>query len=279
MSVSDADSLAGVHVVTVAPNLPGPLAARHLMRLGAAVTKVEPPQGDPVRAFPQWYAALTEGQRIETLDLKLTDERACFVELLQEADLLISSMRPSAAQRLGLNELVRQAGVAHVEIVGDTDNPEEPGHDLTYQAAAGLLNPPEMPRVPWADVLGGYQAAIAALDALREREDAQSAGTDQAIHRSVGLKQGLDEAAETFRIGASAPGQVLSGSHPQYKMYQTLDGWIAVAALEPHFHATLSALLGDDRATLAEHFAQRSTAEWLQFAKHHDLPFAAVEEA
>ena len=27
----------------------------------------------------------------------------------------------------------------HVNIVGDTANPEEPGHDLTYQARAGLL--------------------------------------------------------------------------------------------------------------------------------------------
>ena len=274
----DSGSLAGVHVVTIAPNLPGPLAARHLVQLGASVTKIEAPHGDPAQAFPQWFQALNAGQIRKTLDLKVPEDREQFFELLSGADLLLSSMRPSAADRLSLYEMVARAKVAHIEIVGDVEAPDEPGHDLTYQAAAGLLNPPEMPRVPWADVLGGYEATIAALDALREREHAQKIGNDQAVHRRVGLKQGVDDAAEAFQIGATAPGQILSGAHPQYGMYQTQDGWIAVAAIEPHFHATLTALLGDSRSTLAERFSKRSTAQWLEFAKQHDLPLAAVEK-
>ena len=122
-----------------------------------------------------------------------------------------------------------------------TEAPNAPGHDLTYQAAAGVLASPQVPRVPWADLIGGYQATIAALDALREREQAQANGNNVVVHRRIGLKQGVDEAAEAFRIGATAPGEILSGAHPQYAIYKTQDGWIAVAALEPHFHTRLTA--------------------------------------
>ena len=69
-----------VKVVSLAINLPGPLAA----------------------AAPAWYAALTEGQQIVALDVKDAGDRAKLEELLATADLLITSMRPSALARLGL---------------------------------------------------------------------------------------------------------------------------------------------------------------------------------
>jgi crotonobetainyl-CoA:carnitine CoA-transferase CaiB-like acyl-CoA transferase len=58
--------LDGVDVVSLAVNLPGPLAAARLREFGATVTKVEPPAGDPLAAgAPQWYSKLTSGQRVE----------------------------------------------------------------------------------------------------------------------------------------------------------------------------------------------------------------------
>jgi len=46
----DAPPLWGVRVVTLAVNVPGPVAAARLCELGASVTKVEPPGGDPLEA-------------------------------------------------------------------------------------------------------------------------------------------------------------------------------------------------------------------------------------
>jgi crotonobetainyl-CoA:carnitine CoA-transferase CaiB-like acyl-CoA transferase len=44
-------------------NLPGPLAAARLHALGAAITKIEPPEGDPLAAAcPAWYARCTPGR-------------------------------------------------------------------------------------------------------------------------------------------------------------------------------------------------------------------------
>ena len=55
--------LAGRKVVNLAYNLPGPVAAAELANLGAAVTKVEPPGGDPFVHFSRaWYQELVRGQ-------------------------------------------------------------------------------------------------------------------------------------------------------------------------------------------------------------------------
>ena len=51
--------LEGTRVVTVAVNLPGPVAAARLTGLGAQVTTVLPPGGDPLEHYqPDWYADL-----------------------------------------------------------------------------------------------------------------------------------------------------------------------------------------------------------------------------
>ena len=68
--------LDGVRVVSLATNLPGPIAAARLTELGASVTKIEPPAGDPLAlASPLWYDELTSGQRILALDLKEPEDR------------------------------------------------------------------------------------------------------------------------------------------------------------------------------------------------------------
>ena len=52
--------LAGIRVVSVAVNLPGPLAAARLAEFGAEVVKIEPPTGDPLAAAaPVSYTHLT----------------------------------------------------------------------------------------------------------------------------------------------------------------------------------------------------------------------------
>ena len=57
--------LAGHLVVDFTRQLPGPYASRELMRLGARVVKVEPPEGDPMQhGAPAWYDAVNAGKEI-----------------------------------------------------------------------------------------------------------------------------------------------------------------------------------------------------------------------
>ena len=63
--------LQGLRIVSLAQNLPGPLALSRLVAAGAAALKIEPPAGDGFRQLaPRWYRHLHRGVRLQTLDLK-----------------------------------------------------------------------------------------------------------------------------------------------------------------------------------------------------------------
>lgn len=282
--------LAGVSVVTLAPNLPGPAAAARLVTLGASVTKVEPPAGDFLAmGCPPYYAELVAGQEVVTLDLKDDAARERLWELLADADVLLTSSRPRALQRLGLDweslhaRLPRLSQVAIVGYPGD--RADVPGHDLTYQAGYGTLAPPTMPLVLVADLAGAERAAGEAAAAVLA---AHRTGT--GVLREVALSECARSFAAPARHGLTTPDGVLGGAAPMYGLYRSTDGWVALAALEPHFWTGLQEALttGEnppagsrsaeqiDAAALQEIFATRTCAEWDDWATSRDLPIAAV---
>lgn len=271
--------LDGMRVLTLAINVPGPVAAARLAALGAAVTKVEPPGGDPLaRGGAAWYAQLTAGQHIIRLDLKEARERATLGDLLAETDLLLTASRPAALARLDLawpDLHARYPGLSHVAIVGHAPPHEErPGHDLTYLASAGLLTPPMVPRTLFADLAAAERAVSAALALLIGHLRDQGAG-----YTAVALAAVAGEMAAPLHHGLTAPAGGLGGIAAQYNLYRTQDGWLAVAALEPHFRVRLARELGVqalDRAELQTIFLTRTAAEWEEWGDARDLPLAAV---
>jgi alpha-methylacyl-CoA racemase len=270
--------LDGTRVVTLAVNLPGPLACARLHALGAAVTKVEPPAGDPFAAMaPAWYAELSAGQRTVTLDLKAEDGRGALEPLLADADLLVTASRPSALERLGLGWMDlhgRHPRLCHVAITGHSPPDENlPGHDLTYVAASGLVTPPDVPRTLLADLAAAERAVSTALALLLAR-----ARDGKGRHAAVALADVAREFAAPLLHGLTSPGGVLGGGLPLYGLYRASDGWIALAALEPAFARRLAAELyvNPERAALEDAFARRGAAEWEAWARERDLPIVAV---
>lgn len=274
------DVLNGFTMVTLALNVPGPVAASRLRKLGADVVKVEPSVGDPLAHLcPHWYQSLAEGQTIVSLDLKDENGRSELERLLAQSDLLLTSMRPAALARLSLgwSELhQRHPRLCHVAIIGSSPPDEnKAGHDLTYQANAGLIDPPNMPRTLIADLAGAEKAVASALALLLARERGHGVGygeislADAAQDFAVPLRQGLTTGA-------------LGGARPEYNLYQTKDGFVALAALEPHFRERLIAELGLSQlniSALKDVFLSKSALEWEKWADSHDLPLVAVEEA
>ena len=256
--------LAGLRVLTLAFNVPGPVAAARLTALGAAVTKVEPPGGDPLaRASAAWYAELAAGQQIVRLDLKASGDRAALDDLLAESDLLLTATRPAALARLDLAWPAlhaRHPRLSQVAMIGHAPpDAERPGHDLTYLASAGLLTPPAIPRTLFADLAAAERAVSAALALLLGRLRGH-----EAAYAAVALAAVAEELAAPLRHGLTAPSGPLGGSAPQYNCYRTSDGWLAVAALEPHFRARLAQELGIeplDRNALQAIFATRTAAD------------------
>lgn len=240
-------------VINIAVNLPGPWAADRLAQMGARVIKVEPPSGDPLEHLaPEWYRELKSRCEVITMDLK----QEKLDGLLEGADLLITSHRPSALQRMGVNV---PKHVGHVEIVGDVEDPEHPGHDLTYQAEAGTLTPPHMPKVLLGDLMGASQAVSAALLLLL-----QGGG-----HQRIGLKQAALDMAAPYLHGVTAQDGILGGALENYGLYQVKDGWVAVAALEPHFAQRMNGHLAG--------LGDKTVDEIVTWAREADIPISAVE--
>jgi crotonobetainyl-CoA:carnitine CoA-transferase CaiB-like acyl-CoA transferase len=270
--------LQGVSVVALATNIPGPLAAAQLAWLGAGVIKLEPPQGDPLAAAaPPWYAALTEGMRIERIDLKCA--RARLIAHLANADILITTMRPRAlhAAELDWDDLhATFPRLVHVAVVGERGaNADRAGHDLTYQARAGLIVPPSMPRTVIADMFAAERVVSAALTGLYDRER-----TGEASRYEIAIADGAAALTDAVRHGLTTSNGPLGGALPYYRLYRASDGWIALAALEPHFQTRLREVLhvdASDRGALEKLFAEHPRAYWEAAAVEHDLPIAAVQ--
>lgn len=274
--------LAGLHVVTTALNLPGPAACSRLRDLGATVVKVEPPLGDPMERYsPAWYARLHDDVTVKRLDLKEASDRRTMDELLLGADLLVTAQRPSALARLGLGAqslAERFPKLCHVAITGHPPPDEEvPGHDLTYLAQAGLVTPPALPPTLFADMAGAERAVSTALALIIARDRRRPA---HAAY--VPLSEAANWLAQPRAYGLTTPGATVGGGLAGYNVYAARTGWVAVAALEPHFAKNLAEAFGLEKLTVdrvAARFATEDAEHWEAWARPRDLPIVALRTA
>lgn len=273
--------LAGVRVVSIAVNLPGPAAVARLARQGADVVTVVPPGGDPMEQFARaYFDELHVGQEVRRVDLKSDAGRAEVDELLAAADVFVTSSRPSALRRLGLDFAsvhARHPHVCQVDIVGyPGEQAETAGHDLTYQAGTGLLGEGGMPATLVVDLAGSERAAAEAAAALLAR-----ARVGAGVRREVALSDLAETMSRPLVHGLTAPDGLLGGGLPAYGTYEAAEGRIALAALEPHFTARLLEVLGIpaeelSRERLERVFAGRTADAWAAWAHEHDIPLTPL---
>jgi crotonobetainyl-CoA:carnitine CoA-transferase CaiB-like acyl-CoA transferase len=283
--------LAGLLVVDMSRYLPGPYASRELLRLGARVVRIEPPEGDPMRTTaPAWHDALNAGKESVRIDLKAEPERGR--ELCASADVVLESFRPGVAARLGVGPGDMPERVVYCSITGfglGGRHEQRAGHDLNYLGWAGVLEDtaPAHPPVQVADLAAGALGAVAEiLAALLERER-----TGRGRHLVVSMTHGSHRLA-AHRLGGEPVPQMLTGGAACYRMYRTADGrWLTVAALEPKFWLRLVELVGlphlaprqwDPRLPeLEARMRERPLAEWLDVFEGEDVcagPVATLEE-
>lgn len=276
--------LKGVRVLSLALNLPGPAALWRLRALGARCTKVDPPAGDPMRVYSEAaFADLSQGLKTVTLDLKQPSGQARLERWLAQTDVLLTSFRPSALQKLGLDARAlrrRHPHLCRVAIVGAPGaGAEIPGHDLTYQAEVGLVAGSAPPRSLLADMAGVLAASEAVLQVVLAQ---RSSG--RAAHVEVALSEAARWLALPLHWGLTGSGQLLGGGHAAYRVYPCRGGRVAVAALEAHFGARLAQaagltitraadwLLPATHQALERFFAHRTRAQLDRLAQAHDLP-------
>jgi crotonobetainyl-CoA:carnitine CoA-transferase CaiB-like acyl-CoA transferase len=276
--------LAGYRVITLALNLPGPLAAHRFAELGARVVKIEPTTGDPLQfGAPEVYARLHQGIEVVQVDLKQPAGQDRLSEHLLEADLLLTSSRLAALDRLGLGWEVleeRYPSLVMVAIIGHMPPAENhPGHDLTYQAQHGLIDPPQLPASLFADLGGSLEAVLAGMGLLLMRARGLASGGERRV--LVSLERSAEYFSQPRRWGLTLSNGFLGGGLPQYNLYRCETGWVALAALEPHFWARLQSSLGVENPTqadLRDVFARQSASAWEAWAGEHDVPLVAVRD-
>lgn len=236
--------LRSVRVLSLALNLPGPAALMRLAQMGARCTKINPPAGDPMQHYTSaGYELLHKGIKQKTLDLKTLTGQNALHKLLPHTDILLTSFRPSALTKLGLSwkTLHKQyPALSLIEVVGAPGLLAEiPGHDLTYQAEAGLVNGMDLPPSLFADMGGSLMASEAALQALLLLKT-----TGKGSRHEVALSDAAAWLALPRRLGMTTPEGTVGGAHAGYRMYACKNGRVAVAALEPHFAARLCEAAG-----------------------------------
>jgi crotonobetainyl-CoA:carnitine CoA-transferase CaiB-like acyl-CoA transferase len=257
-----AGPLAGVRVLDLGIWRPAPFATQLLADLGAAVTKVEPPGGDPMRMFPTLYRSLNHRKDVVELDLKDADGRAAVLELASQMDVAIEGFRPGVADRLGVGVgALRAANPAIVccSISGfGQDGPlrDAPGHDLNYQAWTGFLaaRAPEIHTsgVPVGDLAGGAYAALAICATLVGRR--RAGGDDTAARPDAGtVGAAIDVSMADVLLSWAGPeiGGALASSDdpgsgfPAYGTFACADGHVTLGVVsEDPFWVALCTTLG-----------------------------------
>jgi crotonobetainyl-CoA:carnitine CoA-transferase CaiB-like acyl-CoA transferase len=241
--------LEGLRVVDFGQYIAGPFGAMLLADLGADVIKVEPPSGDALRFVEIPFVGSQRGKRSITVDLRKGEGARPVIEALARwADVVHHNMRMPAARRLGLGEEVLRAlnprlVYCHLTAYGPVGpRADWPGYDAVFQALAGWEdagagegNDPLWLRFGMLDQLGGMESVFATLLALRARE---RTGQGQFVAASL-LGASVLSASEVLlrEDGTVSPYPRLDhdqlGIAPGYRMYRTVDGFVAVAALRP----------------------------------------------
>lgn len=265
-SHKDERSLTGLRVVDFTQVAAGPTCSMMLGDRGADVIKIEPPTGDIGRELgPPWlnehsviHLAVNRNKRGIVLDLKKDSDVEFARSLVRDADILVESFRPGVMDRLGLGaerllELNPRLIYCSISAYGqDGADREKPGVDGAVQAVSGLMStigfpdgPPIKAQAPIVDIVTGFLATLAIMDALLERSNS-GRGTRLdvsmyacAMHlQQTALASYLTSGELPRRTGNAAP-----YSAPN-EVYETANGWMLVAAYHPRRWVSFCECLG-----------------------------------
>jgi crotonobetainyl-CoA:carnitine CoA-transferase CaiB-like acyl-CoA transferase len=259
-------ALEGLRVVEIAEDVAGPYCTKLLVDLGADVTKIESPSGDPMRfwgPFPGGtpdpnksglFEYLNAGKRGVTVDLD--NDASPASELISQVHLLVDGLRPGTLDRAGLGKDALASLNPDLVVVRISDFGQNgPLRDrdatpLTVQAASGWVNNREPGRPPVQAggriseyVAGGY-GALAALTALRS----ERADTTGVVEVDVSVLESLLStlpypmllAQKMKNLGMPAN----TRSAPMMGIVGAADGWLGINCLTGQHWLDACAMLG-----------------------------------
>jgi formyl-CoA transferase len=231
-------ALAGIRVIDLTRVLGGPYCTMILSDHGAEVIKIEPPQGDEVRAWgppfldgtASYFLGVNRNKRSIALDLSKQEGRDVLLRLLEDADVLIENYKPGSMEKWGIGYDVlsqRFPRLVHCRVSGfGATGPLGglPGYDAIVQAMVGLMSingepgsGPLRMGTPVVDLATGLYSTIGILMALQERErSGRGQYVDMTLH-DCGMALLHPQAANHFLNGKRP---VATGNpHPNISPY------------------------------------------------------------
>jgi crotonobetainyl-CoA:carnitine CoA-transferase CaiB-like acyl-CoA transferase len=293
MSTSSAPRpLTGIRVIDLSQNLAGPYCTQILADLGADVIKVEPPGGDPARAWgPPFdgdastlFLSTNRGKRSVVIDLRTPGAPGLVHRLAATADVFVQSLRAGVADGIGIGADTLRAANPRLIYCSVTAYGREgplsdlPGYDPLMQAHGGLMSvtgqPGEPVRVGTSviDMGTGLWCAIGVLAALRERDR-----TGEGAHITGSLYETALAWNAYHLLGYLAAGYVplpRGTAFPliaPYEAFPTADGRLMIAAANDGLFRKLCIALG--REDLARDPRYRDNPSRVQ---HRDALVASI---
>jgi crotonobetainyl-CoA:carnitine CoA-transferase CaiB-like acyl-CoA transferase len=299
-------ALDGLRVLDISTLFAAPQIAAVLGDLGADVVKVEPPQGDPLRAIGAqrdgrslMWALAARNKRAITLDLDHEGGCDLLHRLVERADVLVENFSRSTLERwrCTYDELAARNPrlvMVSVSCYGATGPyRDRPGAGTLAEAFGGLTNmigeadgPPMLPSVALGDTVTAMAGVIGTLAACYHRDTGGGRGqlVDVSMYEPIlqllaGTIVAYDPNGETpQRTGSRVPGGV-----PR-NVYRTRDGhWVVVSGTTDAQVARLLPLIGrdspEDRARFGRSAARLAAgdeldglvAEWIAARDPNDV--------
>lgn len=183
-------ALENIRILDLTRVLAGPYCTMMLADMGADVIKIEMPgRGDDTRGMGPfkngdslYFANVNRNKKGVTLNLKSEEGKKIFLEMVEEADVVVENYRPGVMDRLGLgydvlkevNDQIIYAAVSGFGCYGPYS--DRPGYDIIAQAMGGLMSitgqeggSPTRVGNAMGDVLGGMNLTIGILAAINAR--------------------------------------------------------------------------------------------------------------
>ena len=256
-----------LRVLDISTVIAGPNCARYLADFGAEVIKVERPDGgdslrnmawkDPRDGVGLWWKLANRNKRTVALDLKDAGDRRVFLELLDEAHVLVENFRPGTLERLELGPEVLLARnprlvITRVSGFGQTGPyAQRPGFASIAESMSGFAavngepdGQPLLPAIALTDEVTGIAGAFATLVALHsgvgQVVDIDLLETVFHIMGPVASLYALTGELQP-RLGSGLPYTVPRGT------YRCADGeWVGVSASSDSVAARVMSILGVD---------------------------------
>ncbi|RHP31475.1 CaiB/BaiF CoA transferase family protein [Lachnotalea sp. AF33-28] len=277
--------LEGIRVVECAFFVAAPSAGLNLADWGAEVIKVEPIYGEPghrrdadgrIMTRDEYFNVYNRKKKGIALNTKDPRGMEMLYRLLEDADVFLTSYRPGALVKMGLNwEVLHEKfpKLIYAAITGFGDEgPEKdaPGFDtVAYWARSGLMqdvinrgNDVLIPPVAFGDLTCGAALAGAVGTALFNRE--RTGRAEKVTLSLYGLSlYSLSYMVFDVQTGGNYPASRLEPALPMMASFKCKDGkWFYMANVDHEKHyADLMRMLGREDLVEDERFKSRTAAQ------------------